>query len=569
MTLQDTGSQMRLRTWPLPATQHVAAFVLLAVWYLGTRAVNHVESIDGTTYSLTAETVPVGVVTDTRSLLFHVVNRLLTQFADVLVPGIRAYDVICVLTALCGAAAVVLAVRLLQRAFGLSATASWAGGLLLGFAYGFWRYAGEVEVYVPSMLLILGVLNVLAAAGPGERLALPRLAAAGAIAGLSVLYYQPNAIPLVLAMPVLLLARTGVSGLAIYLAASGSVITSGLVAAYYASGPAELTVVGLIEFVTSRNAEFLSHRIGLKGLLTIPAIVGHHFASMNWLLAFEPISERLTSLYPERFLLPRVYAVEHMRPISFLPVLLLPALIAVAVALVMKAFRSGRRPALSAWHAFALTWLVLICLVNGYLDPGSVEVWIMALPPLVLLAAAAVIAPNLAAGRSPLLWVALALLVAHNFAGGIGLWLSRTGDYFHARTLWLQQHAGARDVVLFGENNNDRRTSAFIRYFNGLNVLRTTVDGTAYPMGGVPRTLPLADALTEVRARGGRVFVLGEFFRYDPVLAARRPERKATMDKALELANRLKPSARLVDQGPLGEIYELVAPSAGAQETGG
>ena len=154
---QENAKPKTWSTWGL----HAILFVLIAAFYLLTRPVNHAESYDGITYALIAENYPLGTAHDSRNILFHAVNRSLfvaTQWAGF---ETRALDVIAIFNCVTASLSLLLFARLMRVVFNVAATTSWIGAAFLGLTYGFWRYAGEAEVYVPSIFLVIGSLSLL------------------------------------------------------------------------------------------------------------------------------------------------------------------------------------------------------------------------------------------------------------------------------------------------------------------------------------------------------------------------------------------------------------------------
>ena len=189
---EASNTEESLRSW----LGYLLIVCLLIAFYAITRPLNHSESYDSITYALFAENYTLGTAPDSRNILFHVVNRALFVTSEWLGLGLRALELITFVSVVTGAFSLVIFARLLKRRFGVSSFAAWTGASFLGLTYGFWRYAGAAEVYVPSIFLILCSLTLIFRFLDSKDRSQWTLVAAGILSGLSVLYYQPNIIVL-------------------------------------------------------------------------------------------------------------------------------------------------------------------------------------------------------------------------------------------------------------------------------------------------------------------------------------------------------------------------------------
>ena len=265
--MEEKKESFKEKLWCLVVT------CLLIAFYSMTRALNHSESYDSLNYALFAENFPLGTSPDTRNILFHALNRILLVTSEWLGLNIGALELIVSVSIVTGALSVVLFARLMNRRFGVSAFSAWTGAMFLGLTYGFWRYTGAAEVYMPSIFLILCSLTLIFKFLDDEVQNQRLLFAASILSGIAVLFYQPNIIVLFFATFILFCSSSRFFSFVRYSVVGALVVVGGLVVSYLmiegeVPGPSEL-----VSFVTSRNGEFRSR----------PAI---HLALIKFVLAF-------------------------------------------------------------------------------------------------------------------------------------------------------------------------------------------------------------------------------------------------------------------------------------------
>lgn len=541
----------------------IGMFIAIAAFYVLTLPANHSEAVDGYDYALKAETVPFSQVEDTRSILFTFINKLLYHASQLLGFGLRAMPVVVAFEILTAAGSVLLLARLLHKGFGLSHVASWSGAAFLGVSYGFWRYAGEVEVYVPSIFLILATLNLLFDALRETEDEQPRWAAvipAAVLAGLSALYYQPNVIPLFLAVPALMLSRKRVGSFIVYGAVGSVVILGGFVTAYLIHNQTPLTAESLLAFVTNREDEFRTYPLTFKTFLAMTQAIVHNIFSTNWMFGIDAITHSLHNLYPDRSMAPKIFAAEQFRPFLYASIPLLVILLGLLTWITSLAVWNSRQWTFDRRILFCVAWLALLFCIIGYLDPTSREPWIMALPPLAILFAVYGFEPVARMGKGITLAVFLTTMLLYNFFGGMGIIQSQAGNFQDARTVWLKDNASPNDAIVFGEQSNDRRMKIYLAYVKGLKVY-------TYPPAkkvqiqneDLSQSQFLETVFTHLRANEGRLFVLSEFFVDDWTRIGGGWNDDKRVARARSFMERIRRDARLVDKGPLGAIYEVTS----------
>ena len=207
---------------------------LLIVFYAVTRPINHSESYDSINYALFAENFELGTAPDSRNILFHAFNRSLFMTSEWLGLDIRALELISYVSIITGAFSLVLFARLLNRRLGVSPFTAWTGASFLGLTYGYWRYTGAAEVYVPSIFLTLCCLSLIFRFLEDKNQSQWTLLAASVLAGLAVLFYTPNVIVLFFASFVLFCSKTHFFAFVKYAVVGALVVIAGFVVALLA-----------------------------------------------------------------------------------------------------------------------------------------------------------------------------------------------------------------------------------------------------------------------------------------------------------------------------------------------
>lgn len=542
-------------TRPVPNWALIAIFLALLGFYAATDPVSRFESIDGYDYAQAAEIVPLPLTYDSRSILFHKINRMAFVAARAVGLDWDAHRLIRTLCMLSAAASVLLMLRLCARGFGLSWETSWLSAAILAVSYGFWRYAVEVEVYLPSIFLILLTFCIVLDEidEPAPR-AGPMLLA-GALGGLGCLYYQANFVPMCLAVPALLLRRDRLRALVWYGLAGTVVSIAGLIAAYVASEAEPLSASSMLAFLQMRFGEFHPNRSIAATVIGSTVAIVHDLFSLNWLYGmdfFRTAVERAMPGHHSR-LEGIGFSAAGYKPVIYAALILLPMIVAVIVNALITQVRHRLRPVLHQRHVLLGVWLGVNLLMNGYLGAAEPEVWVTTLPAIVLAAAVIVLEPLIAAGQGRWLWALPALMVAHNVAGGLGMFMRQPGLH-ETRTAWLASQLGPKDAILV--NMAEQRIWNYLRFRLGATLIYS--DGSRADVAAIdsrfhPDTRPLDEMVKAISARGGRLFTIGDLSRPDPRMALRVGE--GEYRDALRLAARLEGRLRLVHEDAAAKIY--------------
>jgi len=450
---------------------------------------------------------------------------------------------------------VLLLLRLCAVGFGLSWETSWLAAAILAVSYGFWRYAVEVEVYVPSIFLILLTFCILCDGMDEPAPSARPFLLAGALGGIACLYYQANCVPMCLAAPAVLLRRGKLGALLWYGLAGAVVSVGGLVGAYLASETTPLSISGMSEFLSMRFGEFHPGRSLVATFLGSAVAVVHDLVSINWLYGLEFFRLAVEGAMPGHA--SRLEGIGHaavrFKPFIYAALLLLPLIAAVLVNAVITVIRHGLRPTFHHRHVLLVVWLVANVLMNGWLGSGEPEVWVTTLPAIILALAVLLLEPLIASNRGRWLWALPALMLAHNILGGLGMFQRPTGVH-QFKTAWLAGELKPTDVILV--NQADQRMWNYLRYRLGATVIYSdgeTADVAAIDSRFHPDRRPLDEMLKRVAERGGRTFTIGDLTRPAPALAKRIGEAEYT--RSLSLAGRLQGRLRLVHEDSAGRIY--------------
>lgn len=540
-------------------TQGLLVLCVLITFYALTRPLNHSESYDTLSYVLIAENFPLGTAPDSRNILFHAFNRIVVVATSSLGLGISALDLLTSLSILASALSLMLFARLMKTRFGVSSFSAYAGAAFLGLTYGYWRYTGAVEVYIPSMFLNLCSFTLIFNYLEDENRSRRTLIAAGLLSGLTVLFYQPNIIILFGAAFVLFCSSKHLLSYVGYSVVGALVVLTGILLSY-------VVVVGalpdsggeFVNYVTARNDEFRERQpIGTAVVKSVLAF-GHDVLSAHWTRAIDPVRNFLDPYIPGCVYNFNVViaAGKTLQPlvviaaILFFPILFLFARIHWIASAKWK-LEIPKRQTL-----FLVAWLGIMGLVVGTMDPGGFEAWITILVPFVGLLTVLVIEPCCQMGKQKTLLLLLACLLCYNFFGGMMIWRNTSGDEFSQKTQWIRNELTENDRVLL--NEFDYRMVDYLNYHSKADIAHLFGDDTIKIGRGRPeiRSLSIEDFLAECKTEKINLYVLEDVLSPTPDIKQCR-EGEEKFDAAVELANRLKPNAELIDSNSLGDTYQI------------
>ena len=550
--MNDKQEPLKERLWQL------LIGCLLIVFYALTRTLNHSESYDSINYALFAENFPLGTAPDSRNILFHALNRVLFVASEWLGLEIGALDLICWVSILAGAFSVVLFAQLMHRRFSVSPFAAWTGAAFLGLTYGFWRYTGAAEVYMPSIFLILCSLTMIFKFLEDEAQNQRWLLAASVLSGIAVLFYQPNVIVLFAATFILFCSRSRFFAFVRYSALAALVVIGGLVVAYMMVEGEVPAPNELVSFVTARNDEFRSSTPVHIALVKFVLAFGHDLFSAHWTRTLDPVRTALDPHIPGCVYNFNVvaFAGKGIQYLTAIAAVLFIPLLAMFVRLHWIASRKWDFGRPKNRTLFLVGWMGLMGLIVGTIDPGSFEAWIPALVPFAALLTVFVIEPCFQMGKQRTLVVFLLLLFCYNFFGGIMIWRNSEGDYFFHKTAWIRKELTDQDTVLL--NEFDYRMVDYLGYYSDARIVHLTGDDRVTIARSHPEihSVSLDEFLTKHAADQRRLFVMDDVLAPPPqIKSCRSGEEK--FEAATAMAVRLKSNAVLVDSGAFGETYQI------------
>ena len=540
-----------------------AALLALLLVYAFSAAGNLSETDDAWAFAWRVEHIAIDQATDPRLIGYHVLARTLWLAAQSLGLPLSGLTVLRGISLVGAVACLWFVWRLLAHRLQQPREVALAGTALLGASYGFWRYAAEGDVYVSAMALTAGVLCLLLAPRR-ERGGVPAMLVAGAVAGVAVLYYQPNTIPLFLAFPLLVAWRHGLAAAVAYVGAGVAAVLAGYGLAFAAFWPEPFSPGAFAAFLAQRTQEFMVDPLGLRtvvmSVLRSAVTLTHVAMSANWAFAM-PLAEPLVQrIYPGHLLGEELSIARHAGGLAYVPLLILPVVLW-SLWRLLKTARAGWRAEgppwrdvarRGAWGLWALPlWALLNALVNGRLNAAGNEAWIVFLLPVVLLLAPTVLAPAWRHGGRAALWVLVAGLALHN-AVGMAMVRSPDGDLIRQRSAWLVEQATERDLVIVAY---DLPRADYLRLYSRATVVMLIPQDVPLLAGSLkPSLLPppplrsrgrdfirtdAAAAMRRTLAGGGRVLFFGELLKEYPPLALSNPQypwqMKALRDAAVPL----------------------------------
>jgi hypothetical protein len=512
----------------------LAALALFLVWSF---PANHSEAEDAYSYAWTVEQgwgVP-GMFHG-HHLLYLPLMRLLWLGAQFLGYSGRAFPLMAAMSTLCGAVAVYLLFSLF-RFMGLKARSVWPFAAALLFSYGFWRYSTTVEIYIPVVALCL--LAFWCAVRSAEQ---PRFVWGAMLAGGLAPLIHLAAVPAVWpALPLLFWLRGERRNAAVC-----AVAIPLLVAAGY----------GLV-FACGIRPDVFSDAMVQRSALLAPETFakaltawGQTLLSGNFLFSFPSVAERMQYLLPFQMLQEEVWMGTHApglvrwAGLSFVMALLIAGACVISVApFIGRAWRH-REPVFVA----ALLWLAGSLGLAFCFEPSNPEMWICALPPFWLLAAW--VWREVPEGRWRSRWPAClaAIMLLHNWLGGMLPVRSPHGDYCRQKGRWVLQQVRSGDLIVTAESHS---FVTFLRHFSSAEVLDAKFVGAAesFERGFIP---------------GRRVFVLDDVLEPLPPVARRGP---AAVEALRRFGEELRPDLCPLHSGALGTVYEWQAPSGYREPT--
>ncbi len=507
-------------------------WLALVVLYAITGAHNLSETDDVYAFAYRAEHFSWDHVSDPRLMLYHMLSRWLYLGLSMLGLPVTGLMVISGLSLLSAAGVLILLTGLLVQHYKVSPPAACAAAVMLGISYGFWRYANEGDVYVPAMMLILciwrGILNI---AEKPSGINSGSASVWGCLAGLTVLFYQPSAIPLLLVFPWLWVIKRQIRLAFLYGFSATLIIVAGYLAGFYLYWPDHSSLNDVRMFLAQRSEEFiiptLTFEVFLRSILQSAFALGHDILASHWVFGIDQLFEQIQHQLPRHDLHEERFLAEHMGRWRYIaPITCVAALVAGAL-LLFRAGLSWRRWQMSAPIAVTLLWTLVNGAIVGRMNAAGVEAWISVLLPLALLFGVWIAETLTQTGRERWLLVTLLLFALHNGLSGIFWVYSDDYEFEKVRGDWAIAQTQKNDLVIVTDQAD---LAEALRYHCAAEVVLMRGRDASWLAGillrpEVPTTITIktygrdfakqniVDKVQHVRLERGRIILFSEFFK--------------------------------------------------------
>lgn len=373
----------------------------------------------------------------------------------------HSYSLMCAVSSLAAAWGVVCVFRIMGMA---GASRGWSAVIAAGLAasYGWWRYAWEAEMYAPAgalglTALLLAVQSLAVSVSPRSRKT--RTVASALVGAAATLVHVQAAIAALIAIPVFLWRAGRIKEGVQHLLLCGGIVAAAYGAAIAMNAWPEDAARG--DMGPRERSEIAK--------MPAKAVIGQGqaIASGNFIFGYASARDRLEKLFPYRMLDEEMQMGRATpRWVKALAPMTLAALLASLLALAILRLRVARTASSSGviaepMHMNAMRWAVAswfacTAAVAALFEPGNPEMWILALPPLVVggglwMAIGYSSVPPLQRALFKTACAAAVLLCLHNAIGGWAPLSTRAGDYARARGEAALEALRPGDVLLTGD----------------------------------------------------------------------------------------------------------------------
>jgi len=485
---------------------------------------NHSEAEDAFEYSRLIEAGQGARLFHPHHLLYLPAQKAVFHAAQMLGYGGRSYYVARAVSMLSGAAALVLFFLIALRLGGTSdGRLPLMATLGLLFSYGFVRYACEVEIYLPAMVLALAAIHSALRAETSRTW----FVAGIVFSSLAVLMHTINSALAVVVVPFF------------YLLVSRRWKRAVLHAV------ATLAVVGLVYGVVQNTWGLFRAPVdtAAEGWLQSGTLgkamvgFGQCVLSANFIFAYDVAAEKLQALFPYRVFAEELFAASHMPTWlkTVAPLTFFAALAGLLGAAGFLLFRALRQRAFSWSFLVLLLWLGGTLLPTLVLEPSNPELWILVLAPLWAVFLWLAAALDLPGKAIRLLMLMVCLLGVHNIVAGMGSIRDREGDYNFKKAEWVLQQAGANDTVHTAESYV---FTFYLNYWGEADIRNVN---------------------SQDWKRGETTYVYDDVFNPPVAFGVRHPE---STEKVEATAKELRPRCRKIHEDRFGGIWIVEAQEA-------
>lgn len=548
-------------------------FLAFSALYLLTWVENVGDTDDVYYFAYLVENFPLNYVGDPRLMLYKSLMQWLYHALHSFGLPISGITLMRSFSAICGALVVISFYQLLVRDLKVHVYSAASATALLVLSYGFWRYAIEAEVYVPSILLLLITLHWFYRLDEREELGPLALLPLGIFSGLVVLFYQPNVIPLALAFTMMMLRKKRCCGLIVYGMAAAVVVIGGYYVGFKVYQTHPMGLATFEEFLAQRSLEFVVWPFDkeniIRATLGSVLILTHDLVSANWLFAHDWIGLEVQQLFAYEWFVEKQYAAQQGGWMTYPPLLLMPLLALLWLWVLIRAFPFSWRALVQHKTLPYLVWLIFSGLVVWRLNPYGPEAWIMVLPPLIVVLTLLVLEPAVRNGVRDALVAIVLIVLAHNAISGIGIIRDRLSEYAVAKTQWILDNADKNDAVLIVDDNPLFMT---MNYRSDAQILPVVLEAAPIIAEGLLtghwrvklaselsrdfRVVMMDEFFAKTLASGNRIIFTNDFFE-----GSRRRQYTNLSDRELELLEQLRSKLTPVwHDDELGTVYVLDKP---------
>lgn len=516
----------------------LTAVITIFAFYYYTAAGNLSETDDVYAFAYRAENFTITHISDPRLMLYHMAMRVFYLAGFTVDPELSALTIMRIFSALCASLSLFLVIRICIIDLKLSSFTAGISAILLGSTYGYWRYAMEAEVYIPSIMLCLILFHLLSQsllADYEEKVPANlhlKIVCIGSFSGLAILFYQPNIIPLLLAFPILLFGRRVKHGIllsSLYLISALFIVLSGYLTGFWLYWQEPFSLHNFVAFLSQRSNEFMVPSLSLKtvvvSLVRSAFSLSHDIASANWLFGIDEFVKLINRAFSNNVVMEEVYLASQFGWFVYIPIATITLLGIIFIRVVAVAMPIPLKEILTLRVGSLVIWLLIYGVVVGRLNPAGIEAWIMVLPALIILSAVLIIDPLIKRQRHILVITLVGALMTHNLLGGMLLVQSPEYEYDRVKGAWIIEHATKNDLVIVTDNAGLAESMRYLSKANVALVRSFSAPALASVLLGKQKSsifiqtygrdfggIPLNRLLRQTAVKGGKIILFSDFF---------------------------------------------------------